>query len=167
MEIFAYHVQFMSFLLALICYNASLQINIVPHCKDWSIFCFDLADDLVPCKWWGPKWWDACSIKRPRCKNGQHWCLNYRRGRKANRSNRFEYWAVWLFYHDTGNPNSVGFEFTRDCMKINKIRPKFRFLTIIEKRNLGHILLIFIHSLVNSKSNELPQSLGCLWFLAE
>ena len=41
---------YMSFLLALICYNASLQINIVPHCKDWSIFCFDLADDLVPCK---------------------------------------------------------------------------------------------------------------------
>ena len=50
MEIFAYHVQYISFLLALICYNASLQINIVPHCKDWSIFCFDLADDLVPCK---------------------------------------------------------------------------------------------------------------------
>ena len=40
----------MSFLLALICYNASLQINIVPHCKDWSIVCFDLADDLVPCR---------------------------------------------------------------------------------------------------------------------
>ena len=40
----------MSFLLALICYNASLEINIVPHCKDWSIFCFDLANDLVPCK---------------------------------------------------------------------------------------------------------------------
>ena len=52
MEIFAYQVPgiYMSFLLALICYNASLQINIVPHCKDWSIFCFDLADDLVPCK---------------------------------------------------------------------------------------------------------------------
>ena len=40
----------MSFLLALIFYNASLQINIVPQCKDWSIFCFDLADDLIPCK---------------------------------------------------------------------------------------------------------------------
>ena len=40
----------MRFLLALIFYNASLQINIVPQCKDWSIFCFDLADDLVPCK---------------------------------------------------------------------------------------------------------------------
>ena len=50
MEIFAYHVQYMSFFLALICYNASLQINIVPYCKDWSIFCFDLAEDLVPCK---------------------------------------------------------------------------------------------------------------------
>ena len=49
-EILAYHVQYMSFLLALIFYNASLQINIVPQCKDWSIFCFDLADDLVPCK---------------------------------------------------------------------------------------------------------------------
>ena len=34
----------MSFLLALIFYNASLQINIVPQCKDWSISCFDLAD---------------------------------------------------------------------------------------------------------------------------
>ena len=43
-------VVYMSFLLALIFYNASLQINIVPQCKDWSIFCFDLADDLVPCK---------------------------------------------------------------------------------------------------------------------
>ena len=31
-------------------YNASLHINIVPQCKDWSIFCFDLANDLVPCK---------------------------------------------------------------------------------------------------------------------
>ena len=40
----------MSFLLALIFYNASLQINIVSQCKDWSIFCFDLADDLLPCK---------------------------------------------------------------------------------------------------------------------
>ena len=26
------------------------RINIVPHRKDWSIFCFDLADDLVPFK---------------------------------------------------------------------------------------------------------------------
>ena len=41
-EILAYHVQYMSFLLALIVYNASLQINIVPQCKEWSIFCFDL-----------------------------------------------------------------------------------------------------------------------------
>ena len=48
-EILAYHVQ-MSFLLALIFYNASPQINIAPQRKDWSIFCFDLADDLVPCK---------------------------------------------------------------------------------------------------------------------
>ena len=40
----------MRFLLALMFYNASLQINIVPQCKDWSILCFDLADDLVPCK---------------------------------------------------------------------------------------------------------------------
>ena len=40
----------MSFLLALIFYNASLQINIVPQCTDWSIFCFNLADDLVPSK---------------------------------------------------------------------------------------------------------------------
>ena len=29
--------------------------------------------------------------------------------------------------------------------------------------NLRRILFIFIHSLINSKSNELPQSLGCLW----
>ena len=49
-EILAYHVQYMSFLLALIFFNASLQINVVPQCKDWSIFCFDLANDLVPCK---------------------------------------------------------------------------------------------------------------------
>ena len=48
-EILAHHVQYMSFLLALTFYNASLQINIVHQCKDWSIFCFDLADDLVPC----------------------------------------------------------------------------------------------------------------------
>ena len=49
-EILVYHVQYMNFLLGLIFYNALLQINIVPQCKDWSIFCFDLADDLVPCK---------------------------------------------------------------------------------------------------------------------
>ena len=49
-ETLAYQVQYMSFLLALIFYNASLQINFVPQCKDWSIFCFDLGDDLVPCK---------------------------------------------------------------------------------------------------------------------
>ena len=46
-EILAYHIEYMSFLLAKIFYNASLQIIIVPHCKDWSIFCFDLAEDLV------------------------------------------------------------------------------------------------------------------------
>ena len=104
----------MSFLLALIFYNASLQINIVPQCKDWSIFCFDLADDLVPCKAKSAKirlendgllisvdhsWsLDQSSIvfKHARCKNGQQWCSNYRPGRKANRSNRFDYWAVQL-----------------------------------------------------------------------
>ena len=32
----------------------------------------------------------------------------------------------------------------------------------VKKWNLGRILFIFIHSLTNSKSNELPQSLGCL-----
>ena len=37
------HVQYMSILIA------SLY-NVVPHCKDWSIFLFDVADDLVPCK---------------------------------------------------------------------------------------------------------------------
>ena len=40
----------LSFLFALISYDASLQINIVPQCKDRSIFCFDSADDLLPCK---------------------------------------------------------------------------------------------------------------------
>ena len=38
------------------------------------------------------------------------------------------------------------------------------FISIfVQNRNLGSILSIFIHSLINSKSNELPQRLGCLW----
>ena len=77
-------VVYMSFLLALIFYNASLQINIVPQCKDWSIFCFDLADDLVPCKTksaktrlendrndmdcWSPLIISSIVFKRARCK---------------------------------------------------------------------------------------------------
>ena len=56
----------MSLLLALIFYNASLQINIVPHCKEWSIFCFDLADDLVPCKTRDFKIRDATAVRRDR-----------------------------------------------------------------------------------------------------
>ena len=113
-EILAYRVQYMSFLLALIFYNASLQIhvNIVPHCKDWSIFCFDLADDLVPCKLsrqtlalkmmgsWSPLITvdhviKVYCFKRARCKNDQQWCSNYSSGRKANRSNRLEYWVAF------------------------------------------------------------------------
>ena len=33
----------------------------------------------------------------------------------------------------------------------------------VKKWNLGHILFISVHSLINSKSNELPQSLGRLY----
>ena len=40
----------------------------------------------------------------------------------------------------------------------------FLFFIFVEKWNLGRILFIFIHSLINSKSNELPQSLGYLCF---
>ena len=61
-----------------------VQINIVPHRKDWSTFCFDLADDLVPFKTKSAKTrlendgllivdhWIKSSIvfKRARCKDG-------------------------------------------------------------------------------------------------
>ena len=38
----------------------------------------------------------------------------------------------------------------------------FLFLFFVKKWNLGRILFIFLHSLINSKSNELPQRLGSL-----
>ena len=40
----------------------------------------------------------------------------------------------------------------------------FIFLST-KKVEFGTYLFIFIHSLINSKSNELPQSMGCLWLL--
>ena len=46
----------------------------------------------------------------------------------------------------------------------NKTKPKVIFISIfVQKWNLERILFIFIHSLINSKSNELPQNLGGLW----
>ena len=47
----------------------------------------------------------------------------------------------------------------------HKTKPQgesFTFPFIVKKWNLRRILLIFIHSLIKSKSNELPQSLGGL-----
>ena len=41
----------------------------------------------------------------------------------------------------------------------------FYFHFCQKKWNLGRILFIFIHSLINSLSNnKLPQSLGCMWW---
>ena len=50
-------------------------------------------------------------------------------------------------------------------MKINKIHPKFQFWTKIEIKMTYLVFvfcLFFIHSLINSKTSELPQSLGYL-----
>ena len=49
MAVRKYYTYSIEYLYSLICYNALLH-NVVPHCKDWSIFRFDVADDLVPCK---------------------------------------------------------------------------------------------------------------------
>ena len=55
----------------------------------------------------------------------------------------------------------------RDSKKKIKIKQKHKvshfYCYFCQNWNLGRILFIFIHSLINSKSNELPQSLGCLW----
>ena len=46
----------------------------------------------------------------------------------------------------------------------NKTKPNVIFISIfVQKWNSGRILFIFIKSLINSKSNELPQCLGGLW----
>ena len=45
----------------------------------------------------------------------------------------------------------------------NKTKPIVIFISIfVQKWNLERILFIFKHSLINSKSNERPQSLGGL-----
>ena len=45
----------------------------------------------------------------------------------------------------------------------DKTKPNVIFISIfVQKWNLERILFIFIHSLINSKSNERPQSLGGL-----
>ena len=38
--------------------------------------------------------------------------------------------------------NSLDFEFIRDCMKINKLRPKFHFLTKLERR-MTYLVFLF------------------------
>ena len=51
----------------------------------------------------------------------------------------------------------------RDSKKQNKnTRCVICISIFVKKSNLGRILFIFIHFLINSKSNELPQSLGRL-----
>ena len=49
-----------------------------------------------------------------------------------------------LLTFSTGVPNSVGvrWDFIRECMKINKIRPKFHFLT--KKRNKNDSPCVFV-----------------------
>ena len=60
----------------------------------------------------------------------------------------------------------MALEAKRVINKQNKNTRQVIFISsFVKKRNLGRILFIVIHSLINSKSNELPQSLGGLWSL--
>ena len=43
----------------------------------------------------------------------------------------------------TGSPASLDFEFIRECMEINKIRPKFHFLTQNIEKQMTHLVFLF------------------------
>ena len=56
----------------------------------------------------------------------------------------------WIASPTTGSPNSVGVrwtltgEFVRECMKINKIRPKFHFFFFDKNRNKNDLPYVFV-----------------------
>ena len=59
-------------------------------------------------------------------------------------------------------PNGSRGEETVNNKTQTQTQGKSFYFYFYELWNLGRILFIFVHPLINSKSNELPQSLGCL-----
>ena len=95
-----------------ICYNASLQI-IVPHCKDWSIFCFDVADDLVPCKTvtarYIPEKLVAFKLEMPAVDHSIKVRLVFQRSRSKNRQQVARQTGLRAVQIETNGLASVGF----------------------------------------------------------